>query len=72
MQARDFYAFDRFVCRSLFLVGLILSLGNLVVWAAGFIGWLVGKINAFQGKYFKLPVIGNLAERWSGSDIVAM
>ncbi|HEX6555980.1 MAG TPA: hypothetical protein VF026_24695 [Ktedonobacteraceae bacterium] len=54
------------------LAGLILSLGNLVVWAAAFIGWLVGMINAFQGKYFKLPVIGNLAERWSSAGIVAM
>src|SRR5579885_287424 len=26
---------------------------------------LTGLINAFQGKYFKLPVIGDLAERWA-------
>ncbi|TMC95984.1 MAG: hypothetical protein E6J11_12635 [Chloroflexi bacterium] len=54
------------------LAGLIFSLGNLVVWVGGFIAWLVGMINAFQGKYFKLPVIGDLAERWSGTGIVAM
>src|SRR3989440_6283060 len=54
------------------LAGLIFSLGNLVVWVGGFIAWLMGMINAFQGKYFKLPVIGDLAERWSGSGIVAM
>jgi len=54
------------------LAGLIFSLGNLVVWVGGFIAWLVGMINAFQGKYFKLPVIGDLAERWSSAGIVAM
>jgi len=54
------------------LAGLIFSLGNLAVWVGGFIGWLVAMINAFQGKYFKLPVIGDLAERWSSAGIVAM
>src|SRR5947209_4242840 len=54
------------------LAGLIFSLGNLAVWVGGFIAWLVGMINAFQGKYFKLPVIGDLAERWSSAGIVAM
>ena len=54
------------------LAGLIFSLGNLVVWVGGFIAWLMGMINAFQGKYFKLPVVGDLAERWSNAGIVAM
>ena len=54
------------------LAGLIFSLGNLAVWVGGFIAWLVGMINAFQGKYFTLPVIGDLAERWSSAGIVAM
>ena len=30
-----------------------------------FVGWLIGMINAFQGKYFKLPFIGDYADRWS-------
>src|SRR5207237_8040207 len=54
------------------LAGLIFSLCNLAVWVGGFIAWLVGMINAFRGKYFKLPVIGDLAERWSSAGIVAM
>lgn len=29
----------------------------------GFIGWLVLMVNGFQGKYFKLPVIGDWVER---------
>jgi uncharacterized membrane protein len=54
------------------LGGLILGLGNFVIWIGWFIGWLIALINAFQGKFFKLPLIGDLAERWSGSGIVAM
>jgi uncharacterized membrane protein len=47
------------------LTGLIFGLGSLVVWGAAVIGWLIGMINAFQGKYFKLPFIGDYADRWS-------
>jgi uncharacterized membrane protein len=54
------------------LSGLIFGLGSLVVWGGGFVAWLVGMINAFQGKYFKLPVIGDLAEKWSSSGITGM
>jgi uncharacterized membrane protein len=33
----------------------------------GLIGlWLWGLISAFQGKYTKLPLIGEFAERWVG------
>jgi uncharacterized membrane protein len=28
--------------------------------------WLWGMISAFTGKYTKLPIIGNIAERWAG------
>lgn len=33
-----------------------------LVW---FVGWIVLLINGFQGKYFKLPVIGDYAERYA-------
>src|SRR5579859_4330405 len=36
------------------LVGLILGLGSFVVWGAAVVGWIIGMISAFQGKYFKL------------------
>ena len=39
--------------------GCMSSLLNIV----GFIGWLVLMVNGFQGKYFKLPVIGDWVER---------
>lgn len=50
------------------ILGLIPFLGIVLgplVWIAGFVLWLICVINAFQGKYFKLPVIGDYAERWS-------
>src|SRR5258707_1022985 len=31
-----------------------------------FVLWIICVINAFQGKYFKIPFIGDYAERWSG------
>ncbi len=38
---------------------------NSLVGIAGFVGWIVLVINGFQGKYFKLPVIGDYAEKYS-------
>lgn len=32
---------------------------------AAFVGWLVLLINAFQGRYFRLPVIGDYAEKFT-------
>ena len=32
---------------------------------AAFIGWILCMIKAYQGQYFKLPVIGNFAEKFS-------
>jgi uncharacterized membrane protein len=30
-----------------------------------FVGLVIAMINGFQGKMFKLPIIGNMADRWS-------
>jgi uncharacterized membrane protein len=54
------------------LGGLIFVLGYVLIPIALFIGWLVAMINAFMGKYLKLPLIGDLAERWSSSGITGM
>lgn len=43
-----------------------------LVGLAFFVLWLICLINAFQGKYFKLPVIGDMAERWANSGTPAM
>ena len=31
----------------------------------GFVGWIVLMINGFQGKYFKLPIVGDYAEKYA-------
>ena len=47
----------------------ILSLLSILVWAVfGLVilgGWILCLVKAFQGQYFKLPVIGNFAEKFS-------
>ena len=52
----------------LIVVGFIPILGGLA-WAAvaiiGVVGYIVLLINAFQGKYFKLPIIGDYAEKYA-------
>ena len=48
-----------------FLVSTILFLVVSVVGIAILIGAIIGLVKAYQGQYFKLPVIGNLAEKFS-------
>ena len=50
-----------------FISGLAFLFGCLfwLVGVAAFVLWIVLLINAFQGKYFKLPVIGDLAEKYA-------
>src|SRR5712692_7296011 len=47
-----------------FLSGLVGILGGLVGLVT-FIGWIVLLINAFQGKYFKLPIVGDYEEKYA-------
>ena len=46
------------------LIGLLLS---LVLGLGAFILWIVLIIRAYQGSRWKLPVIGNMAERYAAS-----
>ena len=50
-------------------LGTILSLLVTLVWIVYSIGlliaWIMCLIKAFQGQYFKLPIIGNFAEKFS-------
>jgi uncharacterized membrane protein len=50
----------------------ILALGlGCVSWLIGlaaFVGWIVLMINAFQGRYFKLPIVGDYAERYANQN----
>lgn len=47
------------------IIGLITLLLTPLIGIAAFVLWLICLINAFQGKYFKLPLIGDYAERWA-------
>jgi uncharacterized membrane protein len=38
---------------------------NGLLGLVAFVGWIVLLINGFQGKYFKLPVIGDYAEKYA-------
>ena len=42
-------------------IGLLSYLIGLI----GFVGWIVLMINGFQGKYFKLPIVGEYAEKYA-------
>ncbi len=49
----------------------LLGWATIVVWPlvslAGFVIWLILVFKAYQGQMFKLPVIGNMAEKQAGS-----
>ena len=47
------------------LVGLVLGLIIFVFYIAILVGWVLCLIKAYQGQYFKLPVLGNFAEKFS-------
>jgi len=60
-----------FVFLVAFIGGLAFLFGCLfwLVGIAAFVLWIVLLINAFQGKYFKLPVIGDFAEKYASPTI---
>jgi uncharacterized membrane protein len=47
------------------LVWAVLMLLSFVLGVAALIGWVMCMIKAYQGQYFKLPVLGNFAEKFS-------
>lgn len=46
------------------LAGLVATLVWLIIGAALLIAFILCLLRAYQGKFFKLPVIGNLAEKF--------
>ncbi|MEO8970529.1 MAG: hypothetical protein ABI406_02890 [Ktedonobacteraceae bacterium] len=50
------------------LLALGLGCVSALIGLAVFIGWIVLMINAFQGKYFKLPIVGDYAERYANQN----
>ena len=80
LLAVTFFAVELVLWIASFIIGLILGqisgvLGTLVAFLIGLlafvvfigaaIGWIMGMIKAYQGQYFKLPLIGNFAEKFS-------
>jgi uncharacterized membrane protein len=49
----------------LMFVSFIFYIALFIYIAALFVGLIISMINGFQGKIFKLPVIGNMADKWS-------
>lgn len=47
----------------------LLSLFSVLIWVVFFLvvaaGWIFCLVKAYQGQHFKLPVIGNMAEKFS-------
>ncbi len=50
-------------------VGLLLSGAGFLVALGTLVVWIFLLINAFQGKYFKLPVLGDYAERYANPKV---
>ena len=50
-------------------IGLVLSLISLLIWMVVplimLIGIILAAIKAYQGQMYKLPIIGNMAEKWA-------
>jgi uncharacterized membrane protein len=43
----------------------LVSMLGMVVWLGYFVGWVVMMIKAFQGQMWKMPVVGNFAEKYA-------
>jgi uncharacterized membrane protein len=48
------------------IIGTIWHIASLLIWLAIVILWVLCVINAFQGKIFKIPVIGDFAAKTAG------
>ena len=47
------------------LIGMLLYLLLFVVWLGWFIGLILAAVKAYGGNMYKLPIVGNMAEKWS-------
>lgn len=53
------------------MVGLILWVFSLLIWMVVpvimLIGLILAAVKAYQGQMYKLPIIGNMAEKWAAN-----
>jgi uncharacterized membrane protein len=47
------------------VLGFFAGLAGVVVWIIWLVGYIVLLINGFQGKYYKLPIVGDYAEKYA-------
>jgi|SRR5215813_5919876 len=47
------------------IIGLLWWLVVMVIFLGAFIGMILAAVKAYQGNLYKLPVIGNMAEKWT-------
>jgi uncharacterized membrane protein len=47
------------------LAGLVIGLLIFAFYLAVLVGWIVCLIKSYQGQYYKLPILGNFAEKFS-------
>ena len=45
----------------------IMGMLFMLIWLAFFVVWVICLIQAFSGKWFKIPVIGDMAMKWAGA-----
>jgi uncharacterized membrane protein len=50
-------------------IGLLVALVSWAVGIVGLVGYIVLLINGFQGKYFKLPIVGDYAEKYANQGV---
>jgi len=53
-------------------IGLLTALVSWAVGIIGLVGYIVLLINGFQGKYFKLPIVGDYAEKYANQGVSGM
>lgn len=53
------------VCGILFLVPFLGWILGMLLWIGSIILWILLMVKAYQGEKFKLPLLGDLAEKWS-------
>jgi uncharacterized membrane protein len=49
------------------VLGLLIWLASIIVWIGLLIVWIVLLVKAYQNQMFKLPVIGEMAEKQAGN-----
>jgi uncharacterized membrane protein len=53
-------------------LGLLTVFASSALGIIGLVGWIVLMINGFQGKYFKLPIVGDYAEKYANQGVAGM